>query len=390
LHYAKRLDLIPPYLFGEISRMKAQAIAEGRDLIDFGIGDPDQPTPAPIVEKLCEVAHNPITHRYDESEAGWPAFLESVARFYERRFGVKIDPKTEAMLLIGSKDGLAHFVWAMVDPGDVTLVPDPAYTVYRVNTLLAGGTPVVMPLLEKNGFLPDLSAIPSDVAKKAKVMFLNYPNNPTGAVADVKFFRDVVAFAKEYDIAVCHDCAYSEVYYDGVRPPSFLEAEGAKDIGIEMHSLSKTFNMTGWRIGMAVGNAELIWALNKLKSNIDSRQFPAIDIAAAYALDSVENTATLELYKKRRDILVDGLNAIGWNVKKPTASLYVWARVPEGYTSADFVKKLIVEAGVLAIPGNGYGEYGEGYIRLSLTVPGDVDGERVREGVRRIAENLKL
>ena len=390
MHYAKRLDLIPPYLFGEISRMKAQAIAEGRDLIDFGIGDPDQPTPAPIVEKLCEVAHNPITHRYDESEAGWPAFLESVARFYERRFGVKIDPKTEAMLLIGSKDGLAHFVWAMVDPGDVTLVPDPAYTVYRVNTLLAGGTPVVMPLLEKNGFLPDLSAIPSDVAKKAKVMFLNYPNNPTGAVADVKFFRDVVAFAKEYDIAVCHDCAYSEVYYDGVRPPSFLEAEGAKDIGIEMHSLSKTFNMTGWRIGMAVGNAELIWALNKLKSNIDSRQFPAIDIAAAYALDSVENTATLELYKKRRDILVDGLNAIGWNVKKPTASLYVWARVPEGYTSADFVKKLIVEAGVLAIPGNGYGEYGEGYIRLSLTVPGDVDGERVREGVRRIAENLKL
>ena len=390
MHYAKRLDLIPPYLFGEISRMKAQAIAEGRDLIDFGIGDPDQPTPTPIVEKLCEAAHDPLTHRYDESEAGWPAFLESVARFYKRRFGVTIDPKAEAMLLIGSKDGLAHFVWAMVDPGDITLVPDPAYTVYRVNTLLAGGTPVAMPLLEKNNFLPDLSSIPTDIAKKAKVMFLNYPNNPTGAVADVEFFRDVVEFAKEYNIAVCHDCAYSEVYFDGFRPPSFLEAEGAKDVGIEMHSLSKTFNMTGWRIGMAVGNAELIWALNKLKSNIDSRQFPAIDIAAAYALDAVENSATLELYRKRRDILVDGLNAIGWNVKKPTASLYVWAHVPEGYTSADFVKKLIAEAGVLAIPGNGYGEYGEGYIRMSLTVPGDVDGERVREGVRRIAENIKL
>ncbi len=390
MHYAKRLDLIPPYLFGEISRMKAQAIAEGRDLIDFGIGDPDQPTPEAIVDKLCEAAHDPVTHRYDESEAGWPAFLEAVARFYDRRFGVKIDPKTEAMLLIGSKDGLAHFVWAMVDPGDVTLVPDPAYTVYRVNTLLAGGTPVAMPLLEKNDFLPDLSSIPTDAAKKAKVMFLNYPNNPTGAVADVAFFRDVVEFAKQYDIAVCHDCAYSEVSFDGYRPPSFLEVEGAKDIVIEMHSLSKTFNMTGWRIGMAVGNAELIWALNKLKSNLDSRQFPAIDIAAAYALDAVDNSRTLELYRKRRDILVDGLNAIGWNVKKPKASLYVWTRVPEGYTSADFVKKLLTEAGVLAIPGNGYGEYGEGYIRMSLTVPGDVDGERVREGVRRIAENVRL
>lgn len=389
MHHAERLDLIPPYLFGEIARLKAQAVAEGRDLVDFGIGDPDQPTPDPIIARLSEAARDPVTHRYDETEAGWPPFLESVARWYARRFGVQIDPKSEAMLLIGSKDGLAHFAWAMINPGDVALVPDPAYTVYRVNTLLAGGQPEVMPLLEENGFLPDLTTIPSDVARRAKVMYLNYPNNPTGAVATVEFFRDVVAFAKNYDIAVCHDCAYSEVYYEDFRPPSFLEAEGAKDVAIEMHSLSKSFNMTGWRIGMAVGNAELVRVLNKLKSNLDSRQFPAIDIAAAHALDHVDNSRTLALYRKRRDILVDGLNQLGWNVKKPLASLYVWARVPGAQTSAEFVKMLLQDAGVLAIPGNGYGAYGEGYIRMSLTVPGDQGGERVREGVRRIAENIR-
>jgi LL-diaminopimelate aminotransferase len=390
LHYAKRLDLIPPYLFGEIARMKAKAIAEGRDLVDLGIGDPDQPTPKPIIEKLCEAANDPITHRYDETEAGWTPFIETVARWYKKRFGVEIDPKSEAMLLIGSKEGLAHFAWAMTDPGDIALVPDPGYTVYKVNTLLAGGEPVEMPLLEKNGFLPDLSAIPTDVARKANIMYLNYPNNPTGAVATVDFFRDVVAFAKQYDIAVCHDCAYSEVYYEDYRPPSFLEAEGAKNVGIEMHSLSKSYNMTGWRAGMAVGNAELIRVLNKLKSNIDSRQFPAIDIAAGYALEYIDNAETLALYKKRRDILVDGLDELGWNVKKPLASLYVWTRVPEGYTSAEFVKVLLQDAGVLAIPGNGYGQYGEGYIRMSLTVAGDKDGERIREAVRRIAERIKL
>lgn len=389
MQYAKRLDLIPPYLFGEISRMKSQAIAEGRDLVDFGIGDPDQPTPQPIIDALCKAAQEPVTHRYDESESGWPTFLGSVAKWYDKRFGVQIDPKSEAMLLIGSKDGLAHFVWSMIDPGDIALVPDPAYTVCKVNTLLAGGTPYAMPLLEKNGFLPDYSTIPADVAKKAKFMYLNYPNNPTGAIATLDFFRDTVKFAKEYDIAVLHDAAYTEVCFDGYCPPSFLQVEGAKEVGIEMHSLSKSYNMTGWRIGMAVGNKELIWALNKLKSNLDSRQFPAIDIAAAYALENVTNDETLALYKKRRDILVSGLKELGWDVKTPVASLYVWTRVPEGYTSADFVKKLITEAGVLTIPGNGYGECGEGYIRLSLTVPGDVDGERVREGVRRIA-SIKL
>lgn len=381
---AKRLDKIPPYLFGEIARLKAKAISEGKDLVDLGIGDPDQPTPQPVIDKLCEAANNPETHRYDESEAGWPAFLESVSRWYKRRFGVDIDPNGEAMLLLGSKDGLAHLCWAMIDPGDVSLVPDPGYTVYKVNTMMAGGEAVAMPLLEENGFLPDLSAIPSDKAKAAKLMFLNYPNNPTGAIATLDFYKDVVRFAKDYDIAVCSDLAYSEVTYDGYDAPSMMQVDGSKDVVIEMHSLSKTFNMTGWRLGFAVGNRDLISYLNKLKSNLDSRQFPAIDIAAAYALDNLVNMHTLELYRKRRDILCDGLNAIGWKVKKPLASLYVWARVPEGYTSADFAKLLLTDAGVLVIPGNGYGQYGEGYVRMSLTVSGDKDGERMAEAVERI------
>ncbi|MGC8863344.1 MAG: LL-diaminopimelate aminotransferase [Armatimonadota bacterium] len=387
---AKRLDLIPPYLFGEIARLKAQAIAEGKNLIDLGIGDPDQPTPKPIIDRLCEAANDPITHRYDESEAGWPVFLEAVSRWYARRFGVQIDPKSEALLLLGSKDGLAHVCWAMIDAGDVSLVPDPGYTVYKVNTLMAGGEVHSMPLLAKNNFLPDLSAIPSDVARRAKLLFLNYPNNPTGAVAPLEFFQDAVRFARDYDIAVVSDLAYSEVTYDGYIAPSMLQADGAKDVVIEMHSLSKSFNMTGWRIGFAVGNADLVAHLNKLKSNLDSRQFPAIAIAAAGALDSVSNQPTLDLYRKRRDILVDGLAEIGWQIPKPRASLYVWAPVPSGYTSAEFAKLLLTEAGVLVVPGSGYGEYGEGYIRMSLTVSGDHNGELLAEAVRRIRENIKV
>ncbi|MBP5093299.1 MAG: LL-diaminopimelate aminotransferase [Abditibacteriota bacterium] len=391
MNRAKRLDKIPPYLFGEISRLKAKAIAEGKDLIDLGIGDPDQPTPQPIIDKLCEAANDPETHRYDETEAGWPSFLEAVARRYKRRFNVDIDPKSEAMLLIGSKDGLAHICWAMIDPGDVSLVPDPGYTVYKVNTMMAGGEPFAMPLLEKNGFMPDLTAIPTDKAKAAKLMFLNYPNNPTGAVATLDFYADAVRFAKEYDIAIVSDTAYSDVCYDGYKAPSMLQVEGAKDVVIELDSLSKAYNMTGWRIAYAVGNAELVGHLNKMKSNVDSRQFPAVDIAAAYALDNVSNQATYDLYTKRRDILCDGLNSIGWKVKKPVASLYVWAKVPEGYTSADFAKKLLTDAGVLVIPGNGYGQYGEGYVRMSLTVGGDKDGDRLAEAVERIkASGIKF
>lgn len=390
LQRAKRLDAIPPYLFGEIARLKAKAIAEGHDLIDFGIGDPDMPTPEAVVSCLREAARDSRTHRYDESEAGWPPFLEAATSWFNSRFGVEIDPKKEAMLLIGSKDGLAHLPWAIIDPGDLALVPDPGYTVYKVNTLMAGGEVESIPLLERNGYLPDLGAIPSDIARRAKLMFLNYPNNPTGGVATIDFYRNVVAFAREYDIAVCCDQAYSEVTYDGYVSPSALQVEGAKDVVIEMYSLSKSHNMTGWRIGFAVGNTVLISALNKLKSNVDSRQFPAISLAAGHALLHVDNSATIELYRKRRDILVDGLRGIGWHVPKPLASLYVWAPVPTKQTSAEFAKMLLQTAGVLVIPGNGYGEYGEGYVRMSLTVAGDRDGERVAEGVRRIRKNLRL
>ena len=384
---AQRLDKIPPYLFAEIAALKRKALAEGRDLIDLGIGDPDQPTPSPIIEALTEAAHKPETHRYDETAAGWTPFLEAVSTWAKRRFEVDIDPATEAMLLIGSKEGLAHLAWAYIDPGDVSLVPDPAYTVYKVNTLMAGGEAVAMPLLEENGFLPDLSAVPSDVAKRAKLLWLNYPNNPTGATAPLSFYEAAVAFAREYDLLLVNDAAYSECYYDPAhRPPSVLQVAGAKDVAIELHSLSKMFNMTGWRIGFAIGNSEAIATVNKLKSNLDSKQFPAVSLAAAHALLHGDNSATLNLYRRRRDILCDGLNAIGWTVRKPDATFYVWARVPEGETSMTFARKLLEEVGVLVIPGVGYGEYGDRYIRMSLTVMGDKNGERLQEAVERIRQ----
>ena len=392
IQYAERLDKVPPYLFGEIARAKAKAIAEGKDLIDFGIGDPDQPTPKPIIDKLAEAAADPNTHRYDESDYGCPLYIQSAASWFKRRFGVGLDvSKGQVLQLIGSKEGLAHLCWAYINPGDISLVPDPGYTVYKVNTAMAGGDVHIMPLLAENNFLPDLSAIPADVARKAKLLFINYPNNPTGAIATKEFFADVVAFAKEYDIIVCHDAAYTEVAFDGYNAPSFLEVPGAMDVGIEMHSLSKTFNMTGWRIGFAAGNADIVRGLNKMKSNIDSKQFPAISVAAAYALDNLEgNPETFALYQKRRDIIIDGLNSLGWNLPKTNATLYVWAPIPPGYTSIEFAKAVLEQAGVLVIPGIGYGQYGEGYIRLSLTVSGDKNGEMVAEAVERLKKNIKI
>lgn len=381
---AQRLEKIPPYLFGEIAALKRKAISEGRDLVDLGIGDPDQPTPLPIIEALAKAAHNPDTHRYDETNAGWTPFLQAVSTWFKRRFDVDIDAETEAMLLIGSKEGLSHLAWAYIDPGDLSLVPDPGYTVYKVNTLMAGGETYAMPLLEENGFLPDFSKIPTDVAKKAKLLWLNYPNNPTGACASLEFYAEAVAFAREYDILLVNDAAYTEVHYDDYRPPSVMQVPGAKEVSVELHSLSKSFNMTGWRIGFAVGNADAIGTLNKLKSNLDSKQFPAISLAAAHALLQGDNRATLDLYKRRRDILCDGLNSLGWKIKKPKATLYIWAKVPAGHTAMSFSKLLLEEAGVLVIPGVGYGEYGEGYIRMSLTVMGDKNGERLAEAVTRI------
>ncbi len=387
---AQRLDKIPPYLFGEIAALKRKALAEGRDLIDLGIGDPDQPTPEAIIDALCKATHDPNTHRYDETNAGWTPFLDAAAQWFEKRFGVAIEASTESLLLIGSKEGLAHLAWAYIDPGDISLVPDPAYTVYKVNTLMAGGDVHIMPLLEENGFLPDLTAIPTDVAKKAKLLWLNYPNNPTGAIATPQFYADAVAFAKQYDLLIVNDAAYSEVHYDGYLPPSVLQVPGGKDVAIELHSLSKTFNMTGWRLGFAVGNKDAIATLNKLKSNIDSKQFPAVSLAGAYALLHGDNQKTLDLYKQRRDILCDGLNKLGWHVRKPEATFYIWAKVPAGHTSVSFSKLLLEEAGVLVIPGMGYGEYGEGYVRMSLTVVGDKNGERLQEAVNRIGQHVKL
>jgi LL-diaminopimelate aminotransferase len=390
LQRAKRLSLIPPYLFGEIARLKAQAIGEGRDLVDLGIGDPDQPTPEPILETLNRFAHDPSTHRYDESNAGVPAFVDDVATWFRGRFGVALDPKSEIIELIGSKEGLAHVAWAFIDPGDVALVPDPGYTVVKVNTLLAGGTPYEIPLLAENGFLPDLTGIPGDIVKQAKLLYLNYPNNPTGAVATREFFKQAVDFARETDTLIVHDCAYAEVGYDGYRAPSILEIEGAKDVAIETHSLSKTFNMTGWRIGFAVGNPDALKALNTLKGNVDSKQFAAIALTAGWALNHANNDASLELLKRRRDVLVDGLNSLGWTLEKPKAAFYVWVPVPPGHTSATFAKELLENANVLAIPGLGYGAHGDGYVRMSLTVSGDHNGERLEEAVRRIEKNVPL
>ncbi len=384
---AARLDKIPPYLFGEIAALKRKALAEGRDLIDLGIGDPDQPTPTPIIEALNQASHNPDTHRYDETNAGWTPFLNAVTTWSKRRFGIDIDPQTEAMLLIGSKEGLAHLAWAYLDPGDISLCPDPAYTVYKVNSLMAGAEVVPMPLLEENGFLPDLGAIDTDIARRAKLLWLNYPNNPTGASAPLSFYEEAVAFAREYDLLLINDAAYADVYYDPANPPSsVLQVAGAKDVAVELHSLSKMFNMTGWRIGFAMGSPDAIGVINKLKSNLDSKQFPAISMAAAYALLNGDNGPTIALYKKRRDILCDGLAKLGWSIRKPDAALYVWTRVPAGHTSASFSKLLLEQAGVLVIPGNGYGEFGEGYIRMSLTVVGDKNGERLQEAVDRIAK----
>jgi LL-diaminopimelate aminotransferase len=390
VYQAKRLSLIPPYLFGEIARLKRQAISEGRDLIDLGIGDPDQPTPVAVIDKLGVFAHDPSTHCYDESSNGRIEFLEEAASWFKGRFGVELDPSTELLELIGSKEGLAHIVWATIDVGDVSLVPDPGYTVVKVNTLLAGGTPHEFALLPENGFLPDLDSIPDDIAKIAKIIYLNYPNNPTGAIATKEFFEKAVAWAKRTDTLIVQDCAYSEVNFDGYKAPSILEVDGAKDVAIEFHSLSKTYNMTGWRIAFAAGNADAIKALNTLKGNVDSKQFAAIALTAGWALHHASNKDSLELIKHRRNVLVDGLNSLGWKLEKPKATFYVWAPVPPGYTSVTFAKTLLEDADVLAIPGLGYGKYGDGFIRMSLTVNGDKNGERLAEAVSRIASGIKI
>ncbi|AVX30727.1 MAG: LL-diaminopimelate aminotransferase [Bacillota bacterium] len=382
---AQRIRQLPPYLFARIEAQIAKAKEEGVDVISLGIGDPDRPTPDHIIQELVKEAHNPANHQYPSS-VGMLSFRQAVADYYQRRFQVSLDPKTQVVSLLGSKEGIAHMAWCYLDPGDIALVPDPGYPVYGIGTLLAGGTPYIMPLKAENNFLPDLKAIPEEVARKAKLMWLNYPNNPTGAIAPLEFFEEVVAFAKKYDIIVCHDAAYQEISFDGYRPPSFLEVPGAMEVGVEFGSCSKTYNMTGWRIGWAVGRADVINALGRLKSNIDSGVFQAIQYAAITALtgpqDCVE--AMSKVYQERRDIAVEGLNAIGWKLEKPKSTIYVWAPVPKGFTSMSFAEHVFEKTGVVITPGNGYGEHGEGFFRIALTV----EKERMLEAFDRIKKNL--
>ena len=378
---ARRLKSLPPYLFAAIDEVKQKAIARGMDIINLGIGDPDLPTPAPIVERLKQAAADPKNHQYPSYE-GLLSFRQAVAAWYKRRFGVLLDPTSEVLTLIGSKEGIGHVPLAFVNPGDVVLVPSPGYPVFPVATSFAGGKPHLMPLVKQNGFLPDLKAIPKDVAKKAKLMFLNSPNNPTSVVMSKEYFTQVVAFAQKHEIIVCHDAAYSEIYYEGRRPASFLEVEGANEVGIEFHSLSKTFNMTGWRLGFAVGNRQVLTALGKVKSNLDSGVFQAVQEAgmAALQLDDSVTDGLRKIYQERRDVLVPGLKKLGLAVDPPPASFCVWVAAPKGYTSASFATHLLEKAGLVTTPGNGFGQAGEGYLRMTLCTP----KERLAEAVERI------
>ncbi|MBN1460653.1 MAG: LL-diaminopimelate aminotransferase [Armatimonadetes bacterium] len=392
MQVADRLLRTPPYPFAELGRLKRKAIADGVDLIDFGIGDPDQPTPAHIVEALQRAAADPKTHQYDETGRGLPVFRNSVASWYQQRFGIQLDPDTEVLRVIGAKEALAHLPWAVLNPDDIALVPDPAYPVYNVASMFAGAEVYRFPLVAESGYLPDLAAIPTDVLERAKLLYLCYPNMPTGSAAPLAFYGDLVAFAREHEILICLDMAYSELYYDNAKPYAMLEVEGAKDVAIEIHSLSKTYNMTGWRLGFAVGNVAALDALDKIKSNVDSGVFLAIQEAGAAALSSSQDCveAMRALYQRRRDLLVDGLAEIGWEIPKPSATCYVWAPCPQGYDSAGLAETLLSEAGVLATPGSAYGKHGEGYVRFSLTVQGERQEERIVEAVGRIREKVKL
>jgi LL-diaminopimelate aminotransferase len=382
MQLAQRVQQLPPYLFAEISRKIAAKKAQGVDVISFGIGDPDLPTPQHVLEALKTHADVPANHRYPETE-GLPELRQAMAAWYGRRFGVVLDPEKETLPLIGSKEGIGHVALCVINPGDVALVPDPAYPVYAVGTMFAGGEVYPLPLHEERGFLPVLDAVPADVARRAKVLWINYPNNPTGAVATPEFFERVVAFARRHEIAVCHDLAYADVTYDGYRAPSFLEIPGAKEVGIEFNSLSKAYNMTGWRVGMAVGNAELVDALMRVKSNLDSGIPQAIQQMAIAALTGPQDCIAEHnaVYQRRRDEIVAVLRGLGLGVEAPRASLYIWAKLAAGETSIDFAGRLLDDTGVVVTPGIGYGPYGEGYIRLSITTPDD----RVEEGLRRLS-----
>jgi len=376
--YASRMDDLPPYLFARIDEMKAEQQKKGTDIIDLGVGDPDLPTPPHIVEALCRAARDPANHHYP-SYAGMPAYKEAVAGWYKKRFGVTLDAGKEVLALMGSKDGIAHIAEAFVNPGDYVLAPSPGYPVYRTGTLFAEGRVHEMPLARENNFVPVLADIPKKVAKEAKLLYINYPNNPTAAVAPAGFYGEVVDFANEYDIIVVSDNAYSEIAYDGYRAPSFLETKGAMEVGIEMHSLSKTYNMTGWRVGMAVGNAEVLAGLGRVKTNVDSGVFNAVQHAAITALSGPQDCVrdACRIYQERRDVLVAGLRSLGFDLPMPKATFYVWLPVTDCMT---FSARLLTGAGIVATPGVGFGASGEGYVRFAITRPVD----RIREAIERM------
>jgi len=391
MELSQRLQRIPPYPFREIAQTKSQMLAEGRQIIDFGIGDPDMPTPDFVIEALCEAAHDPATHQYDESGYGIPEFKQAISDFAADRYGMEIDADGEIQSCLGAKEALAHIVWAYIDPGDVVLVPEPAYPVYRVQSTWCGGAAFPMPLLAENDFLPDLSAIPTSVARQAKLLFVNYPNNPTGAAASLEFFEELVDFARDNELLIAHDAAYNEVTFGGYQAPSILQVRGAKEVAIEFHSLSKTFNMTGWRVGWAWGGRDHIDALSTVKSNVDSGTFMAIQRAAVVALANFNNHVPQmhAEYQRRAEALVEGLNSLGWSLEKPQATFYVWAPVPPSFeSSAAFAQALLQQCGVLVTPGSAYGATGEGFFRMSLTLGGPDKLGQIEQAISNIARNM--
>lgn len=378
---ATALDHIKPYLFAEIDRKKAALVAQGVDVISLGIGDPDMPTPAKVIDAMTHAIRDPKNHQYPDY-AGSIEFREAAARYMKRRFGVDVDAKTEVLALIGSKEGIAHLHTAFVDPGEYVLAPSIGYPVYAIGATLQNANVYHMPMTEEKGWLADFDDIPADVLAKAKIMFLGYPNNPTGAIATEEYFDKAIAFCKEHGLLLAHDNAYSDLSFDGYVAPSILERPGAKNVAIEFFSLSKPYNMTGWRIAFVAGNEAAVQALGKVKNNLDSGQFTAVQKAAIVALDECdEDVAEMcELYQQRRDVLVDALHAIGVECEAPKATIYIWAKVPAGYTSAEFAELLLEKAHVVVTPGSGYGPDGEGYIRLSLTTPDD----KIKAAVERM------
>lgn len=382
MKFAKRIESLPPYLFAEIDKKRQAAIARGVDIINMGIGDPDQPTHSHIVEAMHKAIDDPSTHNYPPYQ-GMKEFREGVVKWFEGRFGQKFNAESECVSLIGSKEAIHNMIFATIDQGDIALLPDPAYPVYKSSTILSGGKPYITPLLEKNNWLPDLTKIPEDIAKKANILMVGYPNNPTGAIAPLEFYDEVIAFAKKYDIIVLSDNAYSEMTYDGYIAPSIFQAKGARDVALEFHSLSKTYNMTGWRVGFAVGNEKVVKALGTMKTNIDSGIFKAIQKAAIAAFNTPKEIIQKNnsIYKERSDIAIAGLKELGWNVKPIKGTFYLWLPIPPGFkNSSDFATAMLDKCGIVVPPGSGYGEYGEGYFRIALTL----DKKRIQEAISRM------